>query len=44
MTEHLHIPAELIQVIKNMYIESKGILLDALSGDIFDFYINKGVK
>ena len=44
MTGDLHLPTDLIQIIKNMYIESKGILLDALSGDILDFYINKGVK
>jgi hypothetical protein len=40
----LQLPMELIQIIKNMYVESKGILLDSLSGDIFDFRINKGVK
>jgi hypothetical protein len=27
-----------------MYLESKGILMDEMSGDIFDFLINKGVK
>jgi hypothetical protein len=27
-----------------MYLESKGILIDDMSGDIFEILINKGVK
>jgi Reverse transcriptase (RNA-dependent DNA polymerase) len=44
MTRDLHLPMELIKIIQNMYLESKGILLDSISGDIFEFLINKGVK
>jgi hypothetical protein len=44
MTGELNIPVELIQIIKNMYLDSKGILIDDRSGDIFEILINKGVK
>ncbi len=44
MTGELNIPVELIQIIKNMYLDSKGILIDDRSGHIFEILINKGVK
>jgi hypothetical protein len=44
MTGELNLPTELIQIIKNMYLESKGILIDDMSGDIFEILVNKGVK
>jgi hypothetical protein len=44
MGEELNIPPDLIQIIRNMYIESKGIIEDKYTGTIYEFIANLGVK
>ncbi len=40
----LNIPADLVQIIRNMYVYSKGISVDELSGELLEFLANLGVK
>ena len=44
LESELHLPTELIQVIRNMYIKSKGIIIDKKHNNIHDFIANMGVK
>ena len=44
MESELNIPIELIQVIRNMYIQSKGIIIDTKLNNIHEFIANMGVK
>ncbi len=37
-------PADLVQIIRNMYVESKGVCFDKLSGEWREFLTNIGVK
>jgi hypothetical protein len=44
LVESLHLPADLVQIIKNMYVDSKGMCFDNLSGEWLEFLTNIGVK
>ena len=44
LVECLHIPPDLVKIIKNMYVQSKGRCVDELSGDLLEFLANLGVK
>ena len=44
LVNSLNIPEELVQIIRNMYIESTGISVDANTGDFYTFLANLGVK
>ena len=37
MGEELKIPNDLIQIIRNMYIETKGIIVDKGTGRVYEF-------
>ena len=37
-------PSDLVQIIRNMYVESKGIIRGKYYGDFFEFMANIGVK
>ena len=39
----LNLPADLVQIIRNMYVESKGMCFDNLSGEWLEFLTNIGV-
>ena len=40
----LNIPADIVQIIRNMYVYSKGISVDELSGELLEFLANIGVN
>ena len=40
----LNLPADLVRIIRNMYVESKGICFDDMSGTWLEFLANLGVK
>ena len=40
----LNLPADLIQIIRNMYVNSKGMCFDDMSGTWLEFLENIGVK
>jgi hypothetical protein len=44
LESELNIPTDLILIIRNMYIESKGIIYDTHSNNIHEFMANMGVK
>jgi hypothetical protein len=44
MGEKLHIPQGLIQIIINMYLQSKGIIEDKQTNELYEFLANMGVK
>jgi len=44
MGEELNIPSDLILIIRNMYIASKGIIEDKHTGEFYEFLSNIGVK
>jgi hypothetical protein len=44
MGEQLHIPQGLIQIIRNMYLQSKGIIEDKQTNELYEFLANMGVK
>jgi hypothetical protein len=44
LESELNIPTDLIRIIRNMYIDSKGIIYDTCSNNIHEFLANMGVK
>lgn len=40
----LNLPADLVQIIRNMYVESKGMCFDDIAGEWLSFLTNLGVK
>ena len=40
----LNIPTDLILIIRNMYLQSKGIIIDNKSNTMYEFIANMGVK
>jgi hypothetical protein len=40
----LAIPADLVYIIRNMYVHSTGVCVDNLSGELLKFLTNIGVK
>ena len=40
----LKLPADLVQIIRNMYVDSKGMCFDDVSGEWLQFLANLGVK
>lgn len=44
LVESLNLPADLVQIIKNMYVNSKGVCFDNITGDFLTFLANLGVK
>jgi hypothetical protein len=44
MGEELNIPLPLIQIIRNMYLQSKGIIVDKQTNEMHEFLANMGVK
>jgi hypothetical protein len=40
----LDIPADLVQIIRNMYVKSQGLSFDKSSGEFLKFLANLGVK
>ena len=39
-----NVPADLVQIIRNMYVYSNGVSIDELSGELLEFLANLGVK
>jgi hypothetical protein len=44
MVEKLGLPLELINIIRNMYVHSTGVVADSIKGEFFEFIANMGVK
>ncbi len=44
LVECLNLPADLVMIIRNMYVQSKGVVFDKLSGEWLEFLTNLGVK
>jgi hypothetical protein len=44
MGAELNIPPDLILIIRNMYLQSKGIIYDKVKGKFYEFLANMGVK
>ena len=37
-------PQELITIIRNMYVQSKGVVVEPTTGELYEFIANMGVK
>jgi hypothetical protein len=37
-------PRELINIIRNMYVQSKGIVVEPTTGELYEYITNMGVK
>jgi hypothetical protein len=44
LESELNIPTDLVLIIRNMYLASKGIIYDAHSNSLHEFLANMGVK
>ena len=44
MANKMNIPQSLIKLIRNMYVESKGIIPNVADGNFLEFLANIGVK
>ena len=44
MIECLDLPPDLVLLIRNMYVSSKGIIKGIIKDEIFEYLINMGVK
>ena len=44
MANGLHIPPDLVKLIRNMYIDSKGIIKGSNIHEYYEFLANMGVK
>jgi hypothetical protein len=44
LVECLKLPADLVLIIRNMYVQSKSVVFDKLSGEWLEFLTNLGVK
>ncbi len=44
LVECLNLPADLVLIIRNMYVQSKSVVFDKLSGEWLEFLTNLGVK
>jgi hypothetical protein len=38
------LPEQLIEIIRNMYVQSTGIVVDKAKGEFFEYIANMGVK
>jgi hypothetical protein len=44
LVECLDIPTDLVQIIRNMYVQSQGLCFDKKTGEFLKFLANLGVK
>ena len=44
LVECLNLPVDLVLIIRNMYVHSKSVVFDKLSGEWLEFLTNLGVK
>ena len=44
LVECLNLPADLVLIIRNMYVQSKSVVFDKLLGEWLEFLTNLGVK
>ena len=44
MVECLDLPPDLVLLIRNMYVKSKGVIKGLNKDELFEYFVNMGVK